>query len=328
MQQHTDISAIYWFAFYNPDSPAVRYRGQYPMRSFREKHGIRCFFVYPSYTPGAIGKFIRAYFLALFFPGPDSIIVIQRVRSRFIFGQLLRFLVMVRKKRTIYDLDDADYLDKPNTMIYHFLRSCDRLSAGSLEIESHFRQFNDKVLHISSPIVDLQIVKQKRNELFTIGWVGYFVTDHKKGLLEIIFPAIKALPFPCRFLLVGMRSAEERAMVSSIFEDAPHVQLDMPEMPTWRDEEAIQRLIVQFDAGVATLYDNPLQRAKSGIKVKQYMNNGIPTLSSDLPENNFVLVDGETGFFCSDAHLLQSVCGFCMIWFEFLVAGIFYKEAR
>ncbi len=42
-----------------------------------------------------------------------------------------------------------------------------------------------------------------------------------------------------------------------------------------------------------------MQLSKSGIKAKQYMNNGIPFLSTDLPENSSVVVGGVNGYFCT-----------------------------
>lgn len=54
--------------------------------------------------------------------------------------------------------------------------------------------------------------------------------------------------------------------------------------------------------GVATLVDTPIQRAKSGIKAKQYLNNGVPVLSTYQPENDHVVVDGVNGYFFSNAQ--------------------------
>ena len=61
-------------------------------------------------------------------------------------------------------------------------------------------------------------------------------------------------------------------------------------------------MISQFDVGIATLLNHPLQLAKSGIKAKQYMNNGIPVICNDLPENNNVVVNGFNGFVCNSAR--------------------------
>jgi hypothetical protein len=47
-----------------------------------------------------------------------------------------------------------------------------------------------------------------------------------------------------------------------------------------------------------------MQLSKSGIKAKQYMNNGVPVLSSNLPENNTVVIDGFNVFFVIQQMIL------------------------
>ena len=54
--------------------------------------------------------------------------------------------------------------------------------------------------------------------------------------------------------------------------------------------------------GIATLTNTEIQLSKSGIKAKQYLNNGVPVLSTDLPENNTIVVDGVNGYFCRTSN--------------------------
>ncbi len=56
-----------------------------------------------------------------------------------------------------------------------------------------------------------------------------------------------------------------------------------------------------MDVGIATLLNTEIQTSKSGFKTKQYLNNGVPVLSSNLPENNNVIIDGYNGFLCSSS---------------------------
>src|SRR4030067_1603790 len=105
------IEFIYWFAYYNLDSPSVRYRAKYPLEFFRKHKGVESFLVIPGYSPSKIFLFLKAYFSVLFFRRKNSLIVIQRVQSHFIYSTLLKLLVKIRIKDTVYDLDDADYLE-------------------------------------------------------------------------------------------------------------------------------------------------------------------------------------------------------------------------
>lgn len=50
------------------------------------------------------------------------------------------------------------------------------------------------------------------------------------------------------------------------------------------------------------LEESTYDQTKSGIKVKQYLNNDIPVLSTDLPENNNYLLNGINSFLCKSAY--------------------------
>lgn len=293
---------IYWFAYYNLDSPSVRYRAKYPLDFFKEKFEVNNYFVIPGYSPNKIICFLKAYFSALFFRKANSLIVIQRVQSNFIYATLLKLLVLIRKKDTVYDIDDADYFEKnPNTM-YFFSKKCDKISAGSHEIARHLSQFNDKIIHTTSPIIDLNIIKKQRNFVFTIGWIGGFGGDHKQGLIESVFPAIKALSLKLKFVLIGISTIEDKLFIVKYFNENPNIEIEIPENIDWNNEKEIQGRITNLDLGIATLLDNPIQLSKSGIKAKQYMNNGVPVLSTDLPENNNIVVNGKNGFLCANEN--------------------------
>lgn len=293
---------IYWFAYYNLDSPSVRYRGKYSLEFFRKHKNIKSYFVIPRYSLLGFSEFLRAYLSALFFRKRNSLIVIQRVQSTFIYSTLLKLLVSARNRDTVYDLDDADYLEVDPKTIYYFAKHCQNISAGSKQIEKHLRRFNDRIVLTTSPTVDLNIFKIKRNSIFTIGWVGAFVGAHKESMIEIVFPALKALSFQCKIIIMGVVKQEDFEFISKYFERNLNIEIEMLLKIDWNDEETIQKSIVRFDIGIATLTNSETQLSKSGIKAKQYLNNGVPVLSTNLPENSTVVIDGVNGFFCDSAN--------------------------
>ena len=297
--KENNIKFIYWFAYYNLDSPSVRYRAKYPLEYFKDKHNIGYHLVIPGYSISRIIKFLIAYFSALIFIKKDSIIVIQRVQSNFFYSNLLKFLVFVRKSYTVYDLDDADYLDKNPNTIYYFAKKCNAVSAGSEKIAQHLRIFNSKIIHTSSPIVDLSIVKEKKSKLFTIGWIGGFGGEHKEGMIQTVFPAIKKLDFEFKFIILGVKENSDVDFINNYFINNRNIQIVIPLTVDWNNERYIQNFLKTFDVGIATLIDSEMQISKSGIKAKQYMNNGVPVLSTKLPENDSVVIEGKNGFFCS-----------------------------
>lgn len=293
------IKFIYWFAFYNLDSPSVRYRAKYPLDYARNNLGIESYIVIPGYRPERIVQFLRAYFSAVLFRRTRSLIVVQRVRTNSIYANLLKILVRLRKKNTVYDLDDADYLEYDPRTINYFVRHCEFISAGSDEILQYSSKLNRKTLLVTSPIYDLKMVKRRRNETFTIGWVGEYGWGHKDSLFISVFPALKKLPFSCNLVLIGINNLEDREKVKKYFKGSDNIIVRIPENLDWNNEVNVQEFIKTFDVGIATLLDHPHQIAKSGIKAKQYLNNGVPVLSTDLPENNKFVRNGINGYLCN-----------------------------
>ncbi|NOR86568.1 MAG: glycosyltransferase, partial [Bacteroidales bacterium] len=296
------LKFIYWFAYYNLDSPSVRYRAKYPLDFFKGNKGIGNYFIVPSYKPKGIYLFLKAYLSALFFRRPNSLIVIQRVQSNFIYASLLKLLIRSRNKDTVYDLDDADYLEGNPKTIYYFAKNCQIISAGSKQIETYLSQFNNQIVHTTSPIVDLGIVKTNKNTIFTIGWIGGFGGDHKDSLIELVFPALKELTFHLKLIIIGVLNIDDIEFIKKYFQDNSNIEIEIPLEIHWNDEVDIQKRIALFDIGIATLANSEMQLSKSGIQAKQYMNNGVPVLSTNLPENNTVVLEGVNGYFCTTTN--------------------------
>jgi glycosyltransferase involved in cell wall biosynthesis len=296
------LKFIYWFAYYNLDSSSVRYRAQYPLDYLKKEYGIDSFFIMPSYRWYWVLKFLKAYFHALLFRKADSIIVVQRVHSNFIYANLLKFLIKVRNKNTLYDTDDADYLEYPAKSIFYFVKHTEKIVVGSQELVENLSKLNKYVFINTSPAPCFNIFKKEKNELFTVGWVGGFGGGHKESLINLFFPAIKDLPFKIKLVILGVADKIEYDFLQAYFAAYNQVQLVIPMAINWQDERRIQQHIVMFDVGIATLIDDELFRSKSAFKTKQYMNNGVPALSSNIAENNAFVRHGENGFLCHNSE--------------------------
>ncbi len=296
------LKYIYWFAYYNLDSPSVRYRAKYPLDFAKEKYKIKTNLVVPGYSLRKIFSFLLSYIRAFFSPRDSSLIVIQRVHSNFIYSNLLKVLVLVRKQITIYDLDDADYLVYPIKTIHFFARNCNSITAGSFEIQNYFKPINNKIINLTSPTPDLKIVKRKRNKYFTIGWIGAYGGGHKQGLYKYLFPAVKQLNFDCILRIIGITNKTDKSELLEYFKNHHHIRIEIDENIDWNNEIDLQNRIIDFDIGIATLINNQIYLAKSGIKAKQYMNNGIPVICNNLPENNKIVKNGHNGFVCDEVY--------------------------
>lgn len=124
--------------------------------------------------------------------------------------------------------------------------------------------------------------------------------EHRIGLHTLVFPALLKIDFSVRVVLFGVYRSEDREEIRAILGENSCIDLLLPEQINWHNEIEVQQYISGFDVGLATLTDDPVQIAKSGIKVKQYMISGVPVLCNDLPENNQVLQDGANGFLCEN----------------------------
>ncbi len=310
----SSFKIIYWFAYYGLDSPSVRYRAANPLRYLRATYGINYHLVIPGYHPSKIWIFLLAYCSALFSNTNNAMIVIQRVHSNFIYANLLKFLVWLKPTISVYDIDDADHLDFPDENIKWFIKNCAAFNAGSQQLKKTFLPLNTNIHVSTSPTVRLNIRKVERNKLFNIGWIGFFGGGHKHSMLKDVFPAILQLPFPVKLTVLGVHKlggidSKEENELRAYFHEADHVELEIPKNINWHDEVEVQERIVKFDVGIATLINDEFHLSKSGFKAKQYMNNGVPVLSTPLPENTTFVDDGYNGFLCSSPEeYLEQLC--------------------
>ncbi len=292
------IQFIYWFAFYSLDSPSVRYRGKYPLEFLQKANGISSELVIPSYSVQRIFRFLKCYFSALIFPKKNSIIIIQRVSSNFIYSTLLKLLVKTRKHRCFYDIDDADYLENYSKTYFYFLKNCNCVIVGSNELAKNLSKYNSNIVVNTSPTPDLGIFKEGKNSPLTLGWIGCFGGGHKASLLRDFFPAVRDLPIKIKLIFLGVNRAEEVEFLHGFFKNEENIELEIPSEIDWKNEKEVQQRIARFDVGIATLIDDEFHRSKSAFKVKQYLNNGVPVLSSDVAENNVFINEGKNGFLC------------------------------
>jgi len=104
---------------------------------------------------------------------------------------------------------------------------------------------------------------------------------------------------------MGVLRKEEYEFLTEYFKNFENVNVEIPQDIDWQNEVAIQQKITTFDIGIATLLDTEMYRSKSAFKLKQYLNNGVPVLSSNVSENNLFIDHGKNGYFCDTALQFQ-----------------------
>ncbi len=303
----TKIKVIYWFPFYNDNSPSIRYRGQYLLKELNEKKNINYYLVFPGYTITSIYRFVKAYAGALFSSEKSSLIVFQKICSNGIYARLLKFLTRIKKTNTVYELDDADHLRFPVETMNFFLSRCAAVSVGSQDLKRYVSKFNSKVFVATSPVPDHSFTK-KPSGIFTVGWIGdYGISDnneqdysHKKTLFSLLFPALRNIDFPIRFVLMGVHNERDKNQILEYFKENTNLQIEIPLNINWKDDNFLFDKISEFDFGFSPLIDHEFNRGKSAFKTKQYLSCGIPVIGSSTGENKFFLINCYNGFVCDN----------------------------
>lgn len=289
---------IYWFAYYNADEPSVRYRAIYPLKYLSAHHNFSYDLVMPGYKAADIFLFLKVYLSVLLLRRKNSVIVYQKLHTKRIYGTLLKWLVKCRPANTVYDIDDADYLKFPPENIRYFIRHSSHCIVGSRELGEYAATLNNRVSVLTSPIIEHNHIKQERNKLLTIGWVGYY-NAHRASLMQLFFPALVDLGFEVKLIILGVVHPNHFVELNTYFELVKNVKLELPVNVNWQDEESVYQIISTFDIGVAPLLNTELNRAKSAFKLKQYLSCGVPVLGSDIGENSLFLKYGINGYVCN-----------------------------
>jgi glycosyltransferase involved in cell wall biosynthesis len=297
---------IYWFAYYNTDSPSTRYRGRYVLQHLKAAHGVSYDLVVPGYGWRNVLHFVRVYAEALLFRKRNSWIVFQKIHSNGWYTRALLTLLSVRRRRTLYDTDDAEHLRFSTEVMHRFMKRCSACAVGSEALAVYVQRYNPDVFLLTSPVIDHVNTKRERNAVFTIGWVGGYNTNkesseafaHKKSVEETLLPALRDLKFNVRFVMLGVTEQSDRDSLARYFEKS-RVELDVPATIDWQDEDWVYRQIARFDVGVSPMVNHEFNRAKSAFKLKQYMSCGVPVLASAVGENKRFIAEGFNGFLCN-----------------------------
>ena len=301
-QKH--IRHIYWFSYYNLDEPSVRYRARFPLEELQARWGISYALIIPGYDLKNLIAFFLQYFGVLFFRKKDSVIVFQKIFTNGIYANALKVLLFFRRKDTLYDIDDAEYVRRPAETMHHFMKYCTACSGGSEALVDYLRKFNRRVFLLTSPVIDHGLFPKSGDKSpagpLTVGWIGYYGA-HRQNLKTLLFPAIRQLPFPVVLHLLGVNGREEMEEIQTFFQGCSHLSLLMPQEIEWLDEHSVYASLCTFDLGVAPLLDTEFNRAKSAFKLKQYLSCGIPALASPVGENNRFVRHGVNGFVCHTA---------------------------
>lgn len=291
---------IYWFNFHTNEAPSVRYRGTYLLQQLERQYSVRYRHFIPYRT---LFSLLRLLFLLLKLRVEKKrhLIVIQRVSSFGFYGNALRRLIRKtrHKHHFLYDLDDAIYEEmESDERIRWFMENVHQVYVGSEELKQYALNWNKNVTIITTAVIPATFCAEpSAHSTLRLGFIGCYWGTHFRNMHELVFPALSAVTFPVELVIIGAAKEEEREETVQYFQKNNQVTVVFRDITDWMNEDDINKAMLDWDLGLAPLRDTVVCRAKSAFKVKQYLNLGIPVLSTRVGENGQFVVHEENGYF-------------------------------
>ena len=210
--------------------------------------------------------------------------------------------LVTRNPRYVFDVDDAVYLNDTRGHFAWCCRHAAWVMAGNDEIAAQARRHTDRV-SVFPTVVDTgrYLVSETGDGSghLRVGWIGSSLSIEQTLMPHMAM--FRALQQQLDFTLVVMTR--------------PRPIVDIPGLDwTYVEWSASRELALNqyMDIGIMPLEDTPMQRAKCGLKILQYMAAGIPAVASPVGVNTRLIDHGRSGFLAADSgqwasaiHLLQ-----------------------
>ncbi|MFH1070817.1 MAG: glycosyltransferase family 4 protein [Candidatus Glassbacteria bacterium] len=218
-----------------------------------------------------------------------DVLFIQRV----LLPVWLQKITGVLNRKIVYDFDDAVYLGPEREKRFREMcRSAVLVLAVSraAAVEALARGASPEKVAVLPTPVDVSAFagrNSRRQEIFTVGWIGSpATTKFLAGLLPQLTRFAGSCP-EARYLFIGSSRFDTGELAGRV------------EFLDWSPENQAAGL-ARLDVGVMPLPDDPWCRGKGGYKLIQYMAAGAACLAGPVGANLEIVVEGETGFFARE----------------------------
>ncbi len=194
------------------------------------------------------------------------------------------------KKKIVFDLDDAIYVDQRTGIINHdllnellkFTNTCKLVIVGNSYLGETLSPYCKKQLQlITLPSDHAKPLPHNVQKCIRIGWIG---TRNNLPYLEALKDVFIALQKKHVFEIVVICS--ERP---SSFDDKEYTFI------RW-NLDVDENLSDYIDIGMMPLPDNKWTKGKCGYKILQYYSFGLPVIASPVGINKELIIDQKTGF--------------------------------
>ena len=229
----------------------------------------------------AVVRSLRAY---------DAVLI---HRSAALAGPALIERMLARRRRIIFDFDDAVFISHTTAANRHFrwlkfprktsaiCRISSHVIAGNDYLASYARRFNPRVTVIPSSVDTDAYRPGKRNagDRLVVGWMG---TATSQTHLEQFAPVLREVTrrWPVEIRVVS----DQRPSLSGV----PAV------WHPWSLETELDELQA-FDIGIMPIPDDEFAQGKCSMKALLYMSVGLPVVCSPVGMNRVVVQHGQNG---------------------------------
>lgn len=309
MRTQPPTMRIIAYCYSDERSASVRYRILAPLSQLRHNGDARVMIVYPGYSPIRLYRFFIAAVYSIFLMQSQDVLLIHKVCSSGLYQGLLRFISRWTRAKIIYDIDDAEWHRQNTKGMTELLPLVDQIHAGSTTLLKHFQTRGYTTYHLTSCVNPPTCIGQKESNTLHIGWIGGYNshTDplpfaHKRALFAYLIPALRAYPSQIQLTLLGVeRDQDKQELLDLQKTTLSNVHVNIPHIEDWSNEAKIDRLIAQWDLGIALMVDHPFNHGKSAFKAKQCMNCGVPVIGNAIGDNDHYIVHHKTGYLATNA---------------------------
>jgi glycosyltransferase involved in cell wall biosynthesis len=200
-------------------------------------------------------------------------------------------LLARQNARLIFDLDDAIHLGSSRDSVVRLGQLANAVVAGNETLAKAASEWSGKVRVIPTvvdPDTYLPVPMKAGEGPLRVGWLG---SDY--SIRETLFPHLDMLA-----------DLQEEIGFEFIIVSGPKPILPPDSRLRWRfvawSPAAELKIAELFDVGIMPLVDEPLQRAKCGAKLLQYMAAGLPAIASPVGVNSSIVLPGVTGYLAAD----------------------------
>jgi glycosyltransferase involved in cell wall biosynthesis len=202
------------------------------------------------------------------------------------------------RKKVIFDVDDAIHLTFP-AIAQMVAMSSMAVFAGSHALVGHYAKVSRSVSLVPSA-VDIDLIgptPRKEKSDIVIGWHGS-VRGHLDNLL-LLSNVLARLSEKYDFTFKVVGTAGDLSLQRMLQQRFPRIRLNFgPDH--WFAYSELPRFMSDVDIGLYPLRDSRWSRAKCSMKLLEYMAMELPSCSSAIGENSYIIRDEENGFLAAN----------------------------